>query len=102
MGIMESKSEIEGILKAILQRIDVIEKHLDIKPKSLFDNLQPTVTVEDAAKLMGCTQPKIRQYIKWNMLETFKVGGRRMIVSSSLTELIKSNANAQNRDSKNS
>ena len=95
MGIMESKSEIEGILKAILQRINVIEKHLDIKPKSLFDNLQPTVTVADAAKLMGCNTPKIRQYIKWNMLETFKVGSRRMIISSSLRELIDLNAKAQ-------
>ena len=95
---MENMSEIEEMLKAILKKIDVIEKHLDIKPKSLFDNLQPTVTVADAAKLMGCTQPKIRQYIKWNMLETFKVGSRRMIVSSSLVDLIKSNANAQNRD----
>ena len=35
------------------------------------------------------------------MLETFKVGSSRMIDSSSLTELIKSNANAQNRDGKN-
>ena len=95
MGIMESKSEIEGILKAILQRINVIEKHLDIKPKSLFDNLQPTVTVADAAKLMGCNTTKIRQYIKWNMLETFKVGSRRMIISSSLSELIDLNAKAQ-------
>ena len=93
---------IESKLDLILKRLDIIEMNLGIQPKSLFDNLQPTVTVEDAAKLMGCTQPKIRQYIKWNMLETFKVGGRRMIVSSSLTELIKSNANAQNRDSKNS
>ncbi|MDA9876192.1 helix-turn-helix domain-containing protein [Gammaproteobacteria bacterium] len=93
---------IEHKLDLILQRLEVIESNLGIKSKSLFDNLQPTVTVEDAAKLMGCTQPKIRQYIKWNMLETFKVGGRRMIVSGSLADLIKSNANAQNRDGKNS
>ena len=93
---------IEHKLDLILQRLEVIESNLGIKSKSLFDNLQPTVTVEDAAKLMGCTQPKIRQYIKWNMLETFKVGGRRMIISSSLADLIKSNANAQNRDGKNS
>ena len=93
---------IEHKLDLILQRLEIIEINLGIKSKSLFDNLQPTLTVEDAAKLMGCTQPKIRQYIKWNMLETFKVGGRRMILSSSLTELIKSNASAQNRDGKNS
>ena len=93
---------IEHKLDLILQRLEIIEINLGIKSKSLFDNLQPTLTVEDAAKLMGCTQPKIRQYIKWNMLETFKVGGRRMIISSSLTELIKSNASAQNRDGKNS
>ena len=93
---------IEHKLDLILQRLEIIEINLGIKSKSLFDNLQPTLTVEDAAKLMGCTQPKIRQYIKWNMLETFKVGCRRIIVSSSLTELIKSNASAQNRDGKNS
>ncbi len=96
------KKSIEHKLDLILQRLEIIEINLGIKSKSLFDNLQPTLTVEDAAKLMGCTQPKIRQYIKWNMLETFKVGGRRMILSSSLTELIKSNASAQNRDGKNS
>jgi excisionase family DNA binding protein len=90
--------EIEKKLDIILKKLETIESNLGIKPKSLFDNLKPTVTVGDAAKLMGCTQPKIRQYIKWNMLETFKVGGRRMIVSSSLVDLIKSNANAQNRD----
>ena len=88
---------IEHKLDLILQRLEIIEINLGIKSKSLFDNLQPTLTVEDAAKLMGCTQPKIRQYIKWNMLETFKVGGRRMIVSNSLAELIKSNTDAQNR-----
>ena len=93
---------IESKLDLILKRLDIIEMNLGIKPKSLFDNLQPTVTVADAAKLMGCNTPKIRQYIKWNMLDTFKVGGRRMIVSGSLAELIKSNANAQNRDGKNS
>ena len=96
------KLSIDQKLDLILKKLEIIESNLGIKSKSLFDNLQPTVTVEDAAKLMGCTQPKIRQYIKWNMLETFKVGGRRMIVSSSLIELIKSNANAQNRDGKNS
>ena len=88
---------IESKLDLILKRLDIIEMNLGIQPKSLFDNLQPTVTVADAAKLMGCTQPKIRQYIKWNMLETFKVGGRSMIVSNSLAELIKSNTDAQNR-----
>jgi len=82
-------------LDLILQRLDVIEINLGIKTKSLFDNLQPTVTVADAARLMGCKTPKIRQYIKWNMLETFKVGSRRMIISSSLRELIDINAKAQ-------
>lgn len=86
---------IEHKLDLILQRLEIIEINLGIKSKSLFDNLQPTVTVEDASKLMGCTQPKIRQYIKWNMLETFKVGSRRMIISSSLRELIDLNAKAQ-------
>ncbi len=86
---------IEHKLDLILQRLEIIEINLGIKSKSLFDNLQPTVTVADAAKLMGCMTPKIRQYIKWNMLETFKVGSRRMIISSSLRELIDLNAKAQ-------
>jgi hypothetical protein len=46
---------IESKLDLILKRLDIIEMNLGIQPKSLFDNLQPTVTVADAAKLMGCT-----------------------------------------------
>jgi hypothetical protein len=88
---------IEHKLDLILQRLEVIESNLGIKPKSLYDNLKPTVSIADAAKLMGCNQTKVRQYITWNMLETFKVGGRRMIISTSLRELIESNADAQNR-----
>ena len=57
---------IDSKLDLILQRLEIFEINLGIKSKSLFDNLQPTVTVAvaDAAKLMGCTQSKIRQYIK--------------------------------------
>jgi len=86
----------EDILNQILQRLDVIERHIDIKPKSLYDNIKPTVTIADAAKLLGCREAKVRQYIKWKMLETFKLGSRRMIVSNSLRKLIKSNTKAQN------
>jgi hypothetical protein len=46
---------IDQKLDLILKKLEMIESNLGIKSKSLFDNLQPTVTVADAAKLMGCT-----------------------------------------------
>ena len=56
-------------------------------------------TVADAAELLGCNQTKVRQYVKWKMLDSFKVGHKIMIVTSSLRELIQINTEAQKRAS---
>ena len=86
-------------LNFILKKLEAIEAHLDIKPRSLYDNLKPALTVADAAELLGCNQTKVRQYVKWKMLDSFKVGHKIMIVTSSLRELIQINTEAQKRAS---
>ena len=89
----------EQKLDLILKKLEEIEAHLDIKPRSLYDNLKPVLTVADAAELLGCNQTKVRQYVKWKMLDSFKVGHKIMIVTSSLRELIQINTEAQKRAS---
>jgi hypothetical protein len=91
--------DIEQKLDLILKKLEAIEAHLDIKPRSLYDNLKPTLTVADAAEFLGCNQNKVRQYVKWKMLDSFKVGHKIMIVTSSLQELIQINTEAQKKAS---
>ena len=60
-------------LDLILKKLEVIEKHLDIKPRTIYDEMSEAHPVKDTAKILGCTEVKVRQYIKWDMLKTFKV-----------------------------
>lgn len=78
-------------LDLILKKLKAIEIQLNIKPRSLYDNLKPALSVADAATLLGCTQTKVRQYVKWKMVESFKVGHKIMIITDSLEDLIKQN-----------
>lgn len=50
-------------LDLILKKLKAIEIQLNIKPRSLYDNLKPALSVADAATLLGCTQTKVRQYV---------------------------------------
>ena len=56
-------------LDEILRRIEGIEEHLNIKPKSKY-KLKPLYTVEDAAKFLGCSKPQVRKYL---LLKKFRV-----------------------------
>ena len=78
-------------LDLILKKLKAIEIQLNIKPRSLYDNLKPALSVADVATLLGCTQTKVRQYVKWNMVDNFKVGHKIMIITDSLEDLIKQN-----------
>ena len=78
-------------LDLILKKLEVIEKHLDIKPRTIYDEMSEAHSVKDTAKILGCTEVKVRQYIKWDMLKTFKVGKKPMVISSSIKKLIEEN-----------
>ena len=78
-------------LDLILKKLEVIEKHLDIKPRTIYDKMSEAHPVKDTAKILGCTEVKVRQYIKWDMLKTFKVEKKPIVISSSIKKLIEEN-----------
>lgn len=83
--------EMDEKLDLILKKLEAIEKHLDIKPKTIYDDMLEAYSIKDTAKILGCTEVKVRQYIKWDMLKTFKVGRQPKVISSSLKKLIDDN-----------
>jgi hypothetical protein len=89
----ESNSEIIRRLDLVLKKLEGIEEHLGINTKTIYDDMKPAYSVKDTAAILGCSQHKVRQYIKYDMLETFKVGSKKMVHSKSITKLIKENQN---------
>ena len=83
--------EKEDKLDLILEKLENIEKHLGIYKKTIYDDMKPTYSIKDTATILGCTPHKVRQYIKYNMLETFRVGYKKMVSSESIKKLIKNN-----------
>ena len=84
--------EKEDKLDLILEKLENIEKQLGMYKKTIFDDMQPSYTIGDTASILGCTPHKVRQYIKYNMLESFRVGYKKMVVSESIKKLIKYNS----------
>jgi hypothetical protein len=78
-------------LDLILKKLENIEKHLGIYTKTIYDDMKPAYSVKDAATILGCTPQKVRQYIKYNMLDSFRVGYKKMIRSESIKKLIQNN-----------
>jgi len=78
-------------LDIILQKLEAIEKHLNIKSKTIYDDMAEAYSIKDTAKILGCSETKVRQYIKYEMLDSFKVSHRRMIKSKAIKKLIKQN-----------
>ena len=79
-------------LDIILQKLEAIEKHLNIQSKTIYDDMAEAYSIKDTAKILGCSETKVRQYIKYEMLDSFKVGYRRMIKSKAIKNLIKQNS----------
>ena len=84
-------SSIENKLDEIFSRLDEIEKRIGIQPKKLSDFLEESYSIKDASKVLGCSMTKVRQFIKYDFLDTFKVGQKLMITSESLKRLIENN-----------
>ena len=80
-------------LDLILQKLEKIEKQLNIEPKTIYDNMSETYSVKETSKILGCSEKKVRQYIEYEMLDSFRVGHKRMIKSESIKQLIKHNSN---------
>ena len=80
--------EQEDKLNLILEKLENIEKHLGIYKKTIYDDMQPSYTIKDTATILGCTPYKVRQYIKYNMLDSFKTGYKKMVCSKSIKKLI--------------
>ena len=79
-------------LDIILQKIEAIEKHLNIQSKTIYDDMTEAYSIKDTAKILGCSETKVRQYIKYEMLDSFKVGHKRMIKSKAIKKFIKLNS----------
>ena len=45
-------------------------------------------SVKDASKILGCTMEKVRQFIKYDFLDTFRVGRKIMITSESIKRIM--------------
>ena len=79
-------------LDIILQKLEAIEKHLNIQSKTIYDDMAESYSIKDTAKILGCSETKVRQYIKYEMLDSFKVGHKRMIKSKAIKEFIELNS----------
>lgn len=79
-------------LDIILEKIEAIEKHLNIQSKSIYGDMAEAYSIKDTAKILGCSETKVRQYIKYEMLDSFKVGHKRMIKSKAIKEFIELNS----------
>ena len=79
-------------LDIILQKLEAIEKHLNIQSKTIYDDMAESYSIKDTTKILGCSETKVRQYIKYEMLDSFKVGHKRMIKSKAIKKLIKQNS----------
>ena len=77
-------NNIENKLDEIFSRLDEIEKRIGIHPKKLSDFLEDSYSIKDASKVLGCSMTKVRQFIKYEFLDTFKVGQKIMITAESL------------------
>lgn len=87
--IFEVDNKLSNKLDTILQKLENIEKHLGIETKTIYDDMKPAYSLKDTAIILGCTTQKVGQYIKYNMLESFKVGYKKMVRSESIKKLIK-------------
>jgi len=58
---------------------------------SIEKKLEDTYSSKDASKVLGCSMTKVRQFIKYDFLDTFKVGQKIMITSESLKRLMENN-----------
>ena len=87
--IFKVDSSLSNKLDTILQKLENIEKHLGIETKTIYDDMKPAYSVKDTAIILGCTTQKVGQYIKYNMLESFRVGYKKMVRSESIKKLIK-------------
>ena len=81
-------TNIEKKIDEIFSRLDEIEKKVGIQPKKLSDFMDEAYSVKDASKILGCTMEKVRQFIKYDFLDTFRVGRKIMITSESIKRLM--------------
>ena len=81
-------TNIEKKIDEIFSRLDEIEKRVGIQPKKLSDFMDEAYSVKDASKILGCTMEKVRQFIKYDFLDTFRVGRKIMITSESIKNVI--------------
>ena len=84
-------NNIEKKLDEIFSRLDEIEKKVGVQPKKLSDFLEESYSIKDASKVLGCSITKVRQFIKYEFLDTFKIGQKIIITSESLKRLMKNN-----------
>jgi DNA-directed RNA polymerase sigma subunit (sigma70/sigma32) len=84
-------TNIEKKIDEIFSRLDEIEKRVGIQPKKLSDFMDEAYSVKDASKILGCTMEKVRQFIKYDFLDTFRVGRKIMITSESIKRLMENN-----------
>jgi hypothetical protein len=81
-------TNIEKKIDEIFSRLDEIEKRVGIQPKKLSDFMDEAYSVKDASKILGCTMEKVRQFIKYDFLDTFRVGRKITITSESIKRLM--------------
>ena len=85
-------SSIEEKLNEIFSRLDEIEKRVGIQPKNVIRfSWKKHTLLRMHQKFLVAAMVKVRQYIKYNFLDTFRVGQKVMITSESLKRLIENN-----------
>ena len=48
-------------LDLIIEKLENIEKHLGVYKKTIYDDMEPSYSIKDAATILGCSPQKVRQ-----------------------------------------
>jgi|TARA_B110000879_G_scaffold205594_1_gene286209 hypothetical protein len=77
-------------LDLILNKLDAIEEHLNLKskPNSAYDNMEVGYSVKDTAKILGCGIQKVRDLQNIGALKSFMLGRQKMITSESIRNVV--------------
>ena len=87
-----NKHSDEKKLDLILEKLEIIEKHLGIKTnpdsKTIYDDMEVGYSVKDTAKILGCSINKVRNLQNIGALTSYMLGRQKMITSDSIKNVI--------------
>ena len=84
-------TQLEKKIDLVISKLEKIERALNITNTSLWENLLPLYNVKDTAKLLGCSESRVRKYLQFGMLKEVRLERKKMVCSKSIQKVYKDN-----------